>query len=228
MDYDGACAAVYGMPYQQWKKLHQKKATEDQMAQFEATKQLHAQHPKAVAVAPQVSSASHATAPEEAPPLVAGTLAVSSTRSSKYPMVDVDDALASVLQECTPLDAEAISADEAVGRVLRSDVIAADPLPPFAACVFVSRMCPSEARTDALKCMWPYSMQLDSRWLRSTLRRRHGRISRRRKGGGWKRPSVHNTTGPGGLHYNWGEAAKRCRRGSESGRHRSAFAREWR
>ncbi|MCW8862260.1 MAG: DUF1244 domain-containing protein [Rhodospirillales bacterium] len=39
---DLAYAAVYGMPYADWKEKHQKKATEEQMQTFEATKPLHA------------------------------------------------------------------------------------------------------------------------------------------------------------------------------------------
>jgi len=34
--------AIYGMPFPEWKALHQKPASEEQMAQFEETKPLHA------------------------------------------------------------------------------------------------------------------------------------------------------------------------------------------
>ena len=44
--YEDACERVYGMPYSQWKKAHQKPATDEQMALFESTKPLHAKHPK--------------------------------------------------------------------------------------------------------------------------------------------------------------------------------------
>lgn len=42
MDYDAARTAVYGMPYSEWKEKYQAKATEEQMATYEATKPLHA------------------------------------------------------------------------------------------------------------------------------------------------------------------------------------------
>merc|ERR1719367_1320659 len=42
IDYDEACAYVYGEPYSEWKKRHQKKASEEQMAIFESSKPKHA------------------------------------------------------------------------------------------------------------------------------------------------------------------------------------------
>ena len=36
VDYDQAREAVYGMPYNEWKEKHQKPATPEQLAQFEA------------------------------------------------------------------------------------------------------------------------------------------------------------------------------------------------
>lgn len=36
MDYDQAREAVYGMPYDEWKNHYQKKATDEQLAQFNA------------------------------------------------------------------------------------------------------------------------------------------------------------------------------------------------
>ncbi|MGB0671805.1 MAG: DUF1244 domain-containing protein [Rhodospirillales bacterium] len=40
---DQAREAVYGMPYGDWKKLHQKPATEEQKRLYEETKPLHAE-----------------------------------------------------------------------------------------------------------------------------------------------------------------------------------------
>ncbi|KAL3893208.1 MAG: hypothetical protein SGPRY_014390, partial [Prymnesium sp.] len=45
MQYDDACELVYGMPYAEWKKSYQVKASEDQLRRFEETKQGHAKHP---------------------------------------------------------------------------------------------------------------------------------------------------------------------------------------
>lgn len=41
LTYDRALEAVYGMPAAEWKKKHQKKASEEQLKTFEATKPLH-------------------------------------------------------------------------------------------------------------------------------------------------------------------------------------------
>lgn len=38
-----ARTAIYGMPYPEWKKRHQKEATPEQQARFEETKPLHAE-----------------------------------------------------------------------------------------------------------------------------------------------------------------------------------------
>ena len=38
IDYDQAREAIYGMPYSQWKDHHQRKATPEQLAAFEAKK----------------------------------------------------------------------------------------------------------------------------------------------------------------------------------------------
>ena len=37
ISYESACEQVYGMPYSEWKKQHQKPATPEQLAAFEAT-----------------------------------------------------------------------------------------------------------------------------------------------------------------------------------------------
>ena len=42
MDYDQAREVVYGMPFKEWKGLHQKPASDEQMKTFEETKSLHA------------------------------------------------------------------------------------------------------------------------------------------------------------------------------------------
>ena len=42
MDYDAAREAIYGMPYDVWRRLHQKEATAEQQRLFEETKPLHA------------------------------------------------------------------------------------------------------------------------------------------------------------------------------------------
>jgi molybdopterin adenylyltransferase len=44
MTYDEATEYVYGEPYSEWKKKHQAKATEAQMAAFNANQHLHAKH----------------------------------------------------------------------------------------------------------------------------------------------------------------------------------------
>ncbi len=42
MTYDEAREIVYGMPYGEWKDLHQTGSTEQQRALYEETKPLHA------------------------------------------------------------------------------------------------------------------------------------------------------------------------------------------
>ena len=42
MDYDTAREAVYGMPYEEWRRRHQKEASPEQQRIFEETKPLHA------------------------------------------------------------------------------------------------------------------------------------------------------------------------------------------
>ncbi len=42
LDYDDARTVVYGMPGEEWKAKHQKKATPEQLQKFEDTKMLHA------------------------------------------------------------------------------------------------------------------------------------------------------------------------------------------
>jgi hypothetical protein len=155
-DHEGACAVVYGMPYAQWKKSHQKKATEEQLALFNSTKPLHAQHPKPASQPPAPTAAA------PAPPQAAAAAAEATpapahpafpARKSAFPMVDVDLALDTVLRHCEVLPAESLSLaaaagesddggaagapprEMAAGRVLRADVQAAEPLPPFAASI---------------------------------------------------------------------------------------------
>ncbi|WP_345315413.1 DUF1244 domain-containing protein [Ferrimonas gelatinilytica] len=43
MDYDAAREAIYGMPYSEWKEKHQKAATPEQLAAFEARQQAKAE-----------------------------------------------------------------------------------------------------------------------------------------------------------------------------------------
>ena len=57
------------------------------------------------------------------------------TTSSPYAMLPVADALAIVLHQARRLPATEAPLDEAGGRVLAADVVAPDPLPPFAASV---------------------------------------------------------------------------------------------
>ena len=42
LDKEAAREAVYGMPFAQWKAMHQKDATPEQLAAFEAAQQRHA------------------------------------------------------------------------------------------------------------------------------------------------------------------------------------------
>lgn len=43
LSYEDARTIVYGMPFAEWQRRHQKEATPDQKALFEATKPLHAE-----------------------------------------------------------------------------------------------------------------------------------------------------------------------------------------
>jgi hypothetical protein len=42
MDYDAAREAIYGMPYDEWRRRYQKEATAEQQRVFEETTPLHA------------------------------------------------------------------------------------------------------------------------------------------------------------------------------------------
>lgn len=57
MEYSEACERVYGEPYPQWKKRHQKPASEDQMAVFEASKARHARTEPGPALLPPPGAA---------------------------------------------------------------------------------------------------------------------------------------------------------------------------
>ncbi|PAA94425.1 hypothetical protein BOX15_Mlig033542g1 [Macrostomum lignano] len=58
-------------------------------------------------------------------------------RQSPYPLISVDEAVSTVLDSVTPLPAETVNCATAsvLGRILASDVIAKEPLPPFRASV---------------------------------------------------------------------------------------------
>jgi molybdopterin adenylyltransferase len=48
MGYDEAAQHVYGCHYSEWKKAHAKKASDDQMQKYEASKPIHAPHDEAL------------------------------------------------------------------------------------------------------------------------------------------------------------------------------------
>lgn len=52
MDYSEACERVYGEPYPEWKKRHQKRASEEQLSLFESLKHQHARTDPGPALAP--------------------------------------------------------------------------------------------------------------------------------------------------------------------------------
>ena len=54
LGYEDTAKHVYGMSYGEWKKRHQKKATDEQMQKFQASTPLHAKHDKAL-LAPRIS-----------------------------------------------------------------------------------------------------------------------------------------------------------------------------
>mmetsp|Transcript_20172 Transcript_20172/g.22437 ORF Transcript_20172/g.22437 Transcript_20172/m.22437 type:complete len:416 (-) Transcript_20172:21-1268(-) len=58
-----------------------------------------------------------------------------SRRVSPYPMVPVDEALATVLAEASPLQTVEMSLEESLGSLLAAPVIAKEPLPPFRASI---------------------------------------------------------------------------------------------
>ncbi|MDG2243050.1 MAG: DUF1244 domain-containing protein [Rhodospirillaceae bacterium] len=43
LDYDEAREIVYGIPYNDWKEIHQEPASEEQKQRFDASKPLHAE-----------------------------------------------------------------------------------------------------------------------------------------------------------------------------------------
>eukprot|EP00967_Tisochrysis_lutea_P083869 scaffold116937_cov36-Tisochrysis_lutea.AAC.1 len=70
ISYEVACERIYGMPYAEWKKKHQGKASEEQLRRLEESQPGHANHPKVdppnvpeatLAHSPALSSAEVAT-----------------------------------------------------------------------------------------------------------------------------------------------------------------------
>merc|ERR1712151_452821 len=57
IDYAEACERVYGEPYPQWKKKHQKPASKEQMAIFESSKELHARTDPSTPLLPSAGAA---------------------------------------------------------------------------------------------------------------------------------------------------------------------------
>ena len=66
-----------------------------------------------------------------------GVPATSSSPSSSYPLLSVDDAVACVLEQTVRLPPTGVSLNEALGCVLAEDVTAPEPLPPFRASIKV-------------------------------------------------------------------------------------------
>src|SRR5581483_11735674 len=64
--------------------------------------------------------------PEGGPPVVR-------MQASSYAMVEVQDAIRTILEHTPVLDAEVVALDDADGRVLAEAIFAADDMPPFAA-----------------------------------------------------------------------------------------------
>jgi len=56
-------------------------------------------------------------------------------RHSVYPIVPVDQALSTILDNCSALPSENVKYKDALGRILACDVYASDPLPPFPASI---------------------------------------------------------------------------------------------
>src|SRR4051794_8517786 len=48
-----------------------------------------------------------------------------------HELMDIEAARAAVLERCAALDAEEVPIDEALGRVLSTDISSADAIPPF-------------------------------------------------------------------------------------------------
>jgi molybdopterin adenylyltransferase len=67
LSYEDACAHVYGMSYNDWKKTHQSKASEEQLRRLEETKAGHAKHSPPPPVAAVQPSAPALVAPTAAP-----------------------------------------------------------------------------------------------------------------------------------------------------------------
>lgn len=62
LSYEAACEKVYGMPYSDWKKAHQSKASEEQLRRLEETKEGHAKHETAPTVPAPSTTAAEAPA----------------------------------------------------------------------------------------------------------------------------------------------------------------------
>lgn len=67
-----------------------------------------------------------------------GVPATSSSPSSSYPLLSVDDAVACVLEQTVRLPPTGVSLNEALGCVLAEDVTSPEPLPPFRASIKVN------------------------------------------------------------------------------------------
>ena len=77
------------------------------------------------------------SAPHDA---ICGVPATSSSPSSSYPLLSVDDAVACVLEQTVRLPPTGVSLNEALGCVLAEDVTAPEPLPPFRASIKVNHI----------------------------------------------------------------------------------------
>ena len=160
-----ARAAVYGIPYAEWKKAHQLKSSPEQMIAYKASKGLHAVHTPVdlsdVCCQPTLNAASlpptlrvdgsavcrMSTSASAVPasPMVPSTQAAATAAPHAFPMTPVDDAIELALGAAaralatTPLRTEELTLLAAAAarpsRRAAADVHAAVAVPPFRASV---------------------------------------------------------------------------------------------
>jgi len=101
IDYDAACERVYGMPYADWKKKHQAKATEDQLRRLEKSQPSHAKHPKSEPPSAARATLAHSAALSSAEVAALAEAAAAQARGEACPL---HPAPASTNVCCTPAE----------------------------------------------------------------------------------------------------------------------------
>lgn len=119
--YDDALERVYGMPYAQWKAEHQQRASAEQMAAFEQSKQLHAEHgPARPPVPPPLSDVCCVDATDVANAAAAAAAACARPVASAAPPPPSDFTITLGVLTASDRAAAGTYADESGPEILRA------------------------------------------------------------------------------------------------------------